>query len=56
MAKKLHIGGRTRSEGWEVLNAQAAPYVDHVCSGIDRGYRVDRGRDSTIICSGANPA
>lgn len=31
MSRKLHIGGKTRSDGWEVLNAQPASYVDHVC-------------------------
>ena len=35
MARKLHIGGRTKSEGWEVLNAQPAPYVDHVCNACN---------------------
>lgn len=35
MARKLHIGGKARSEGWEVLNANPAPYVDHVCNAND---------------------
>ena len=30
MTRRLHIGGQARSDGWEVLNANAAPYVDHV--------------------------
>lgn len=30
--RKLHIGGQVKSEGWEVLNANPAPYVDHVCN------------------------
>ena len=30
--RKLHIGGQVKSEGWEVLNASPAPYVDHVCN------------------------
>lgn len=30
--RRLHIGGATRSDGWEVLNAIPAPYVDHVCN------------------------
>lgn len=33
--RKLHIGGQVRSEGWEVLNALPAPYVDHVCNAND---------------------
>lgn len=35
MARKLHIGGTVRADGWEVLNAVAAPYVDHVCNAND---------------------
>lgn len=31
MTRKLHIGGQVRAEGWEVLNINPAPYVDHVC-------------------------
>lgn len=30
MGRKLHIGGRARAEGWEVLNALPGPAVDHV--------------------------
>lgn len=32
MVRRLHIGGNVRVEGWEVLNANPAPYVDHVCN------------------------
>lgn len=35
MARRLHIGGKVRAEGWEVLNANAADYVDHVCNAND---------------------
>jgi predicted SAM-dependent methyltransferase len=35
MTRKLHIGGKVRVEGWEVLNAMEAPYVDHVCNAKD---------------------
>ncbi len=35
MLRKLHIGGKCRSQGWEVLNANPAPYVDHVCNAND---------------------
>ena len=35
MIRKLHIGGTSHTEGWEVLNANAAPYVDHVCNAND---------------------
>lgn len=32
MTRRLHIGGKTKSDGWEVLNANPAAYVDHVCN------------------------
>jgi predicted SAM-dependent methyltransferase len=32
MKRKLHIGGLQRAAGWEILNANPAPYVDHVCN------------------------
>ena len=35
MTRKLHIGGKARSEGWEVLNANPAPYVDHTGNAND---------------------
>jgi predicted SAM-dependent methyltransferase len=35
MPRRLHIGGKIRSEGWEVLNANPAPYVDHVGNAAD---------------------
>lgn len=28
-ARRLHIGGQVKADGWEVLNAVDAPYVDH---------------------------
>lgn len=30
MTRKLHIGGWEKAEGWEILNANAVPNVDHV--------------------------
>lgn len=41
MNRKLHIGGKVRAEGWEVLNAMAAPYVDHVCNAKDLSQFAD---------------
>lgn len=35
MSRRLHIGGKHRAEGWEVLNANPAPYVDHVGNAND---------------------
>jgi predicted SAM-dependent methyltransferase len=45
MARRLHIGGTTKSDGWEVLNANPAPYVDHVCNAND----LSRFPDNTFI-------
>jgi predicted SAM-dependent methyltransferase/trans-aconitate methyltransferase len=33
--RKLHIGGTTARAGWEILNANSAPYVDHVGKAED---------------------
>jgi len=35
MSRKLHIGGEVRAPGWEVLNVNPAPYVDHVCNATN---------------------
>lgn len=35
MTRRLHIGGQVRTEGWEVFNANDAPYVDHVGNARD---------------------
>ncbi len=35
MARKLHIGGQGKADGWEVLNAVPGPSVDHVCNAND---------------------
>jgi predicted SAM-dependent methyltransferase len=35
MVRKLHIGGQGKGDGWEVLNMNPAPYVDHVCNAND---------------------
>lgn len=36
-ARRLHIGGVVRADGWEVLNASAGPAVDHVGDAGDLG-------------------
>jgi predicted SAM-dependent methyltransferase len=41
MARRLHIGGEVKSEGWEVLNANPAPHVDHVCNANDLSQFAD---------------
>jgi predicted SAM-dependent methyltransferase len=33
--RKLHIGGKTKMEGWEILDALPGPCVDHVCNAND---------------------
>lgn len=35
MARKLHIGGKVRVEGWEILDAIPGPCVDHVANAKD---------------------
>lgn len=35
MTRKLHIGGWVRAEGWEILDANPAPHVDHVGNAND---------------------
>jgi predicted SAM-dependent methyltransferase len=45
MARRLHIGGKTPSESWEILNAIPAPYVDHVCNANN----LSRFPDDTFV-------
>lgn len=33
--RRLHIGGKQRSDAWEILNVNPAPVVDHVCNAND---------------------
>ncbi|MDZ4254087.1 MAG: FkbM family methyltransferase [Sulfuritalea sp.] len=33
--RRLHIGGKERSDAWEILNVNPAPLVDHVCNAND---------------------
>ena len=35
MSRRLHIGGTAKAPGWEILNANAADYVDHVGNAND---------------------
>jgi predicted SAM-dependent methyltransferase len=46
MPRRLHIGGTVRFDGWEVLNAIAAPYVDHVCNANDLSQFLDNTFDA----------
>jgi predicted SAM-dependent methyltransferase len=45
VTRRLHIGGTSRSAGWEVLNANPAPYVDHVCNANDLSRFADNTFD-----------
>jgi len=44
MKRKLHIGGQQKVEGWEILNANPGPFVDHICNAND----VSRFADATF--------
>ena len=35
MKKNLHIGGKQKKDGWEILNAVPGPWVDHVGNAND---------------------
>ncbi|MBC8132747.1 MAG: methyltransferase domain-containing protein, partial [Deltaproteobacteria bacterium] len=39
--RKLHIGGQVRSDGWEVLDANPGPCVDHVADARDLSQFAD---------------
>ena len=50
MSRRLHIGGQVRATGWEVLNAQPGPHVDHVGNANDLSRFAD-GSFSEIYAS-----
>ena len=35
LVRKLHIGGKEKKEGWEILDALEGSHVDHVCNAMD---------------------
>jgi predicted SAM-dependent methyltransferase len=41
VARKLHIGGKVRTPGWEVLDAISGPHVDHVGNARDLQHFAD---------------
>jgi predicted SAM-dependent methyltransferase len=45
MSRRLHIGGQVRSPGWEVLDANPGPCVDHVANASDLGLFADASFD-----------
>jgi len=50
MSRRLHIGGKIRADGREVVNALPAPYVDHVCNAKDLS-RFDNNTFAAIYAS-----
>ncbi|MCK4837160.1 MAG: methyltransferase domain-containing protein [Desulfobulbaceae bacterium] len=50
MHRKLHIGGKVRADGWEVLNAVPGPFVDHLGNANDLSQFADN-TFSTIYAS-----
>lgn len=45
MTRKLNIGGEQSLPGWEILNIQQAPYVDHVADAKDLSQFEDQTFD-----------
>lgn len=45
MVRKLHIGGKVRLDGWEVLNALPGDYVDHIGDARDLSQFADNTFD-----------
>ena len=41
MIRRLHIGGKQRAPGWEILNAVPAPEVDHIGDARDLSQFAD---------------
>jgi predicted SAM-dependent methyltransferase len=41
LSRRLHIGGHVRTTGWEVLDANPGPCVDHVGNAGDLGVFAD---------------
>ena len=50
MTRKLHIGGKVRMPGWEVINANPGPVVDHVGNAVDLS-RFEDGTFSALYAS-----
>ncbi len=45
MERRLHIGGREMRAGWEILDVNPGPHVDHIGNAID----LSRFEDGTFI-------
>lgn len=39
--RRLHIGGETPRDGWEIVNVQAGPHVDHLGDVLEVAKRFD---------------
>jgi predicted SAM-dependent methyltransferase len=42
MGRKLHIGGKVKAVGWEVLDANPGPIVDHAANARDLSFFPDQ--------------
>ena len=42
MSRKLHIGGQVKAAGWEILDANPGPIVDHVANARDLSFFPDQ--------------
>ena len=40
--RRLHIGGKVKADGWEVLNVRPGPDVDHVGNANNLSQFADR--------------
>lgn len=45
VARRLHIGGKIRKDGWEVLNVNPGDHVDHLGNAVD----LSRFADGTFV-------
>ncbi len=50
MDRRLHIGGRERREGWEILDVNPGDHVDHVGDAIDLS-RFETGTFAEVYAS-----
>jgi predicted SAM-dependent methyltransferase len=41
MERRLHIGGREQRPGWEILDVNPGPHVDHLGNAVDLGRFAD---------------
>ena len=49
MERRLHIGGRQTRSGWEILDVNPGPQVDHIGNAIDLGQFADNTFDGSKL-------